>query len=277
MQLAPHLENWPADTVAAALIAPGAADDSSTFGDQKHVFELASVTKLLSAYAFLMAVEEGVFELDTPCGPEGSTVRHLLAHASGVGFDTREQQKPAGERRIYSSAGYEILAERLEAEAGMTFSDYATQGIFEPLKMSSTEIYGSAGHGGRSSVDNLLLFARELLRPTLIDETTLRDAFTNQFGNIRGIVPGYGMQKPCPWGLGFEIKDHKDPHWTGDNMPEDTVGHFGMAGTYLWVVPAWSDSPAAGAAMVALTDREFGDWAKPLWQETNTSIFAELA
>ena len=79
MELAPHLENWPADTVAAALIAPGAAaDGTSTFGDQEHVFELASVTKLLAAYAFLMAVEEGVFELDTPCGPEGATVRHLL-------------------------------------------------------------------------------------------------------------------------------------------------------------------------------------------------------
>ena len=276
MQLAPHLENWPADTVAAALIAPGAADEPSTFGNQSHVFELASVTKLLSAYAFLMAVEEGVFELDTPCGPEGSTVRHLLAHASGVGFDSREPQKPVGERRIYSSAGYEILAERLADETGMTFTDYAAQGVFEPLGMSSTEIYGSAGHGGRSNVDDLLMFARELLAPTLLAETTVRDAFTNQFGDLRGIVPGYGMQKPCPWGLGFEIKDDKDPHWTGDNMPEDTVGHFGMAGTYLWVVPAWSDSPAAGAAMVALTDREFGDWAKPLWQETSTSIFAQL-
>ena len=278
MKLDPHLRDWPADNVAAALIAPGAADADSafTYGDQDRVFELASVTKLLSAYAFLMAVEEGVFELDTPCGPEGSTVRHLLAHASGVGFDTREPQKPVGERRIYSSAGYEILAEHLEAETGMTFTDYAAQGVFEPLGMSSTEIYGSAGHGGRSSVDNLLSFARELLAPTLLAETTVREAFTNQFGDLRGIVPGYGMQKPCHWGLGFEIKDGKEPHWTGDGMPEDTVGHFGMAGTYLWVVPAWSDSPSAGAAMVALTDRQFGDWAKPLWQETNTSIFAEL-
>ncbi|MCT1451586.1 beta-lactamase family protein [Corynebacterium sp. p3-SID1145] len=278
MELAPYLRDWPADTVAAALITPGAANSGApaTHGDQEHVFELASVTKLLSAYAFLMAVEEGVFELDTPCGPEGSTVRHLLAHTSGVGFDTRKQQKPAGERRIYSSAGYEILAERLEGETGMSFGEYAAQGVFEPLGMGSTEIYGSAGHGGRSSVDNLLSFARELAAPTLIDASTLRSAFTNQFGDVRGIVPGYGMQKPCPWGLGFEIKADKSPHWTGDGMPADTVGHFGMSGTYLWFVPAWSDSPAAGAAMVALTDREFGDWAKPLWQETNTRIFAEL-
>ena len=82
------------------------------------------------------------------------------------------------------------------------------------------------------------------------------------------MVPGYGMQKPCPWGLGFEIKGEKSPHWTGDGMPADTVGHFGMAGTYLWV--------AGGQACVVLTDREFGDWAKPLWQETNTALWEAL-
>ena len=52
-------------------------------------------------------------------------------------------------------------------------------------------------------------------------------------------------------------------------MPASTVGHFGMAGTYLWV--------AGGQACVVLTDREFGDWAKPLWQETNTALWEALA
>jgi len=108
-----------------------------------------------------------------------------------------------------------------------------------------------------------------VLEPRLLAPETRREAMTNQFGDLRGIVPGYGMQKPCPWGLGFEIKVEKAPHWTGDGMPAETVGHFGMSGTYLWV--------AEGSAMVALTDREFGDWAKPLWQETNTAVWAELS
>lgn len=262
---------WDDVRVSAALTGQVHAQQ----GDQGRVYELMSVTKLLSAYAFLMAVEEGVFELDAPSGPEGSTVRHLLAHASGVGMDSREAQKQPGERRIYSSAGFEILADQLEEETGMAFGEYARAGVFEPLGMESTEVYGSAGHGGRSSVRDLVAFANELIAPTLLAEETLREAFTNQFGDLRGIVPGYGMHKPCPWGLGFEIKGEKSPHWTGDSMPGDTVGHFGMSGTYLWLVPSWSDAPAAGTAMVMLADQDFGDWAKPLWQETNTRIYDE--
>ena len=104
MDLARYFGDWPVDNVAAALVG----DTKGQFGETDRVFELASVTKLLSAYAVLLAVEEGAFGLDDPAGPEGSTVRHLLAHTSGVGFDSREPQKAPGERRIYSSAGYEL-------------------------------------------------------------------------------------------------------------------------------------------------------------------------
>ena len=264
MDLEQYFGDWPVDNVAAALVG----DTDAEFGDTDRVFELASVTKLLSAYAALLAVEEGAFELDDAAGPTNSTIRHLLAHASGVGFDSREPQKAPGERRIYSSAGYEILADHLEQATGIAFADYAREGVFEPLGMTDTEIYGSAGHGGRSSIGDLRAFAGELLSPTLLAKETLAEAFSNQFGDLRGVVPGYGMQKPCPWGLGFEIKGEKAPHWTGDGMPADTVGHFGMVGTYLWV--------AGGQACVVLTDREFGEWAKPLWQETNTALWEAL-
>lgn len=272
MDLSEHLDPWPADNVSAAIVGPAEA----TYGDEARVYGLASVTKLLSAYAILLAVEEGAFSLDDALGPATSTIRHLLSHASGVGFDTREPQKAVGERRIYSSAGYEILAEHLEESTGIGFADYAREGIFAPLGMDTAEIYGSAGHGGRASLSDMRAFATELVSPQLLSEETLREAMSNQFGDLRGVVPGYGMQKPCPWGLGFEIKGAKTPHWTGDTMPDETVGHFGMAGTYLWVVPAWLDHPRAGTAMVALTDREFGEWAKPLWQETNTALFDAL-
>lgn len=272
MDLSARFSSWPVDNLSAALVGPTEA----TFGDQDRVYELMSVTKLISAYSFLMAVEEGAFSLDDACGPEGSTVRHLLAHASGVGADSREPQKPVGERRIYSSAGFEILDDFLEERSGMRLPEYARLGIFEPLGMGTAEIYGSAGYAGRASISDMRAFARELASPTLLSERTLVDAFSNQFGDLRGIVPGYGMQKPCPWGLGFEIKGEKAPHWTGANMPADTVGHFGLSGTYLWVVPAWSSSPHAGTAMVVLTDRDFGDWAKPLWSDTNDAVFAEL-
>ena len=188
MELEKFFSNWPVDNVAAALVG----DTEATFGDQGKVFELASVTKLLSAYAVLLAVEEGAFELDDASGPPNSTIRHLLAHASGVGFASRELQKPVGERRIYSSAGYEILADFLEEQTGFTFAEYMREGVFEPLGMQTAEVYGSAGHGGRASISDLVLFAQELMAPKLLSEETLREAFSNQFGDLRGIVPGYG-------------------------------------------------------------------------------------
>ena len=261
------VKDWPVDNVAAAVID---GDDIHRIGDLGRVFELMSVTKPLSAYGFLMAVEEGIVELDTPLGPSGSTVRHLLAHASGVGFAAGDRVREPGQRRIYSNHGFEILADAVEQAAGMTFAEYLRLGIMEPLGMEWTRLRGSAGWEAEGTVHDLITFLLELMHPTLLHESTMAEATTVQFPELNGIVPGYGMMKPCPWGLGFEIRGEKDPHWTGANMPADTFGHFGQSGTYLWV------APGTGRAMVALTDRPFGDWAKPLWAETNAAIWAEL-
>ncbi|ADK29303.1 serine hydrolase domain-containing protein [Corynebacterium pseudotuberculosis] len=264
MELEQLVATWPVDNVASAVIS---GDRLISTGDCNRVFELASVTKLLAAYGFLIAVEEGVFELDQELGPAGSTVRHLLAHASGVGFKSSDPVKPVGSRRIYSSFGFELLAAAVEEESGMAFADYLDEAVFQPLDMRSTQLWGSAGHEGRSSVADLVSFARELLNPRLLAPATLSEACSVQFPELNGIVPGYGMYKPCPWGLGFEIKGEKDPHWTGTQMPANTVGHFGQSGTYLWMVPE------SGVAMVALTDRPFGAWAKEPWAKTNDTVW----
>ena len=64
-----------------------------------------------------------------------------------------------GDRRIYSSAGYEWAAEIVADATGMDFPDYLKEGLFEPLGMNSTRLEGSAGHGLISSVDDLVKFA----------------------------------------------------------------------------------------------------------------------
>ncbi len=267
MQSFKTLESWPVDNVSASVISDGAVH---FYGDVDCVFELMSVTKLLATYGFLVAIEEGVFELDSPMGPEGSTVRHLLSHASGVAFDKPVAEKGVGERRIYSSAGMDILADAVTAEAEMPFAEYLREAVFEPLGMENSELWGSAGHEARSTVADLTKFGQELTAPTLISPETLAEAFQVQFPELIGTVPGYGMQKPCPWGLGFEIKGQKSPHWTGDLMPENTAGHFGQSGTFFWTVPG------SGQVGVVLTDRNFGPWAKPLWTAFNDEVWAEL-
>ncbi|RKV68560.1 MAG: hypothetical protein D8B44_03085, partial [Actinomyces sp.] len=68
----------------------GVADADSIIasrGDLDAVFPLASVTKAVAALSALVAVERRLISLEDPAGPPGSTVRHLLAHASGLPFE----------------------------------------------------------------------------------------------------------------------------------------------------------------------------------------------
>lgn len=267
MQSFNTLDTWPVPNVAASVLVDGKV---YTHGDVDHPFELMSVTKLLASYGFLIAIEEGIFELDTPLGPEGSTVRHLLSHASGVAANMPVAEKGVGERRIYSSAGMDILADTVAQEAEMPYREYLQEALFSPLGMKNSKLWGSAGFGARSTVADLSKFAQEIIKPTLIAAETFAEACTVQFPDLIGTVPGYGMQKPCPWGLGFEIKGEKSPHWTGNTLPADTVGHFGQSGTFLWMVPG------TGRACVVLTDRDFGPWAKEAWTPFNDEVWAEL-
>ncbi|MFS4489583.1 serine hydrolase domain-containing protein [Dietzia kunjamensis] len=257
--------DWPVDTVSAAVVGPDGA--LAVHGDDTRVYRLASVTKPLVAMAALLAIEEEAIGLDDPAGPEGSTVRHLLAHASGLDFADRDKVRAEpGERRIYSSAGFEVLADHIADATGIAFGDYLHEAVCQPLDMESTTLEGSAGHGASASLADLIAFARELVAPRLLAPETLEEAVTEQFRGLDGIVPGYGMHKPCPWGLGFELRDAKHPHWTGQHNSPATFGHFGQSGTLLWVEPEIS------TALIVLTDRDFGDWAKPLWPELSDRV-----
>ena len=263
------ISEWPVDHAAAAVVTRGGGVIASE-GEQAAVYDLASVTKPLVAYAALVAIEEGAIELDQPAGPAGSTVRHLLAHASGLAFGDRTVAAEPGRKRIYSSAGFEILAELIGSETGIPFPEYLAQAVFEPLGMRDSSLPGPAGHGGRSSAADLAVFAGELLTPTLVSDPLFAEATGVQFPGLNGLVPGYGMFKPNDWGLGFEIRGEKNPHWTGTTNSPRTFGHFGQSGTFLWVDPEF------GAACVVLTDRDFGNWAKPLWPALSDAVLTEI-
>ncbi|MBB1030176.1 beta-lactamase family protein [Dietzia sp. SLG310A2-38A2] len=259
------VEDWPVDNVSAAVVGPEGL--LAVRGDDARVYRLASVTKPIVAVAALLAVEEEAISLDDAAGPEGSTVRHLLAHASGLDFSDRGKVRAApGERRIYSSAGFEVLADHIADATGIAFPEYLTEAVCQPLGMGSTVLEGSAGHGASASLADMVAFAGELVAPRLLAPETLEEAVNEQFRGLDGVVPGYGMHKPCPWGLGFELREAKHPHWTGQHNSPATFGHFGQSGTLLWV------QPEIETALVVLTDRDFGDWAKPLWPELSDRV-----
>ncbi len=130
-------------------------------------------------------------------GLRGSTVRHLLAHASGLAFAERVVQAPVASKRIYSSAGgFEVLAELVSRETEIEFADYLAEAVFAPLAMTSAALVGPAGHGAQASADDLAKFAAELLSPTLVSAQTFAEATTVQFPGLNGILPGYGSQRP---------------------------------------------------------------------------------
>ncbi|QRP43836.1 serine hydrolase [Amycolatopsis sp. FDAARGOS 1241] len=263
------IDDWPVDNAAAAVVSAD-GEVRGRHGDTTRVFRLASVTKLFTAYTAHIALEEGVVELDTPAGPEGSTVRHLLAHTSGLAFDAHKAMAEPGTRRLYSNAGFEVLAETLAEHSGIAFADYQREALFHPLGLTATTLDGSPAAGASSTVDDLLTFAAELQAPKLLAPETMAAATEVAFPGLNGVLPGFGHQKPNDWGLGFELRDHKSPHWTGSNSSPRTFGHFGQSGTFLWV------DPDARHACVALTDRSFGPWAAEVWPKFTDAVLAEV-
>jgi CubicO group peptidase (beta-lactamase class C family) len=263
-----QIDRWPASEAAAAVV--GNAGLLAARGDRSLIFPWASVTKLLTAYACLVAVEEGTVDLDEPAGPPGSTLRHLLAHASGLPFEDGAPIAPPGTRRIYSNPGLEAAAELVGTRAGMSFADYQRAAVLDPLRLRA-ELRGSPATAMHGSLDDLIVFAGELLEPRLIAGETLEEATTVAFPGLSGVIPGFGRYDPCDWGLGFEVRDEKAPHWTGSRNSPGTFGHFGGAGTFLWV------DPEARLACACLTDLEFGDWAKDAWPQLSNAVLAEAA
>jgi CubicO group peptidase (beta-lactamase class C family) len=226
------------------------------------------VTKPVTALAVLVAAEEGIVDLDEPAGPPGATVRHLLAHASGLPFDGRDSIATPGRRRVYSNTGFDVLAEHVAERAGMPFAEYLRQAVLEPLGMGA-ELRGSAGSHLFGSLDDLLRVARELLAPTLVAPETLEEATTVQFPGLAGVIPEMGRFDPNDWGLGLELRDEKPGHWSGTKVSPRTFGHWGGSGTFLWV------DPEAELALGVLSDREFGDWAKEAWPRLSDAVYEE--
>ena len=266
------ISDWPVDAAAAAVVGPSGV--LAKFGDQSRQFALASVTKLLVARAAHIAVEEGVVELDSAAGPPGSTVRHLLAHASGLSMRSDERINEPGERRVYSNYGFQVLAEAVQDKSGIEFGRYLHEALFAPLSMADTRLDGgadAAGYGATSTVADLVRFAGDLLRPVTVAGETHAEATSVQFPGLDGVLPGFGVQRPNGWGLGFEIKHGKSPHWTGSQNSPGTYGHFGQTGTFLWV------DPAADLALVVLTDRDFDKWARERWPDLSDTVLAEFA
>lgn len=269
-------------------------------GDITAIYPLASVTKLIATWGYLIALEKSIITLTEPADPQGATIRHLFSHASGLPMDRpdfsphtlpteeanraygsaythTEYRPPArfvvdedirrtpGEKRIYSNWGMEIIGACISEKTGMPISTWLEEQVCAPLGMRQTKILGSPAYSGISNVHDLSLLAREFLTPTLISPMAAQAAHSVQFPHLSGILPGYGRQNPNEWGLGFEIRGKKNPHWLSSEFSPRTYGHFGQSGSFLWV------DPHVKRAGVFLGNQPFGEKHKKLWPALTAS------
>lgn len=263
------IDTWDAGHAATAVVdADGVVGQH---GDADRVFRWASVTKVATALAVLTAVDDGAISLDEPAGPPGSTVRHLLAHTSGLPFDGEAVLAKPGTRRIYSNAGFDALGALLEKRVGRPFAVALTDRVLAPLGMAGTELRERPSQGLHGPLVDAIALARELLRPTLIGDDTYMAATSIAYPGTKGVLPGVGAFDPLDWGLGFEIRGEKRPHWMGTRNSPGTFGHFGGAGTFIWV------DPVIDRALVCLTDREFDAWALEAWPVFSDAVIDSQA
>jgi CubicO group peptidase (beta-lactamase class C family) len=154
------IDAWVADGdvegVSAAVVDRSGVQELRTAGaaTSGSLFALASLTKPIVALAVMVAAEEGALGLDEPVGaylPEygdearrAITVRHLLAHASGLpetakGTPVLDVQpvRPPATRRIYSNEGFLVLGLVLAAATGIDHRRYVMEAVLEPLGMDA--------------------------------------------------------------------------------------------------------------------------------------------
>ncbi|HXF98609.1 MAG TPA: serine hydrolase domain-containing protein [Gaiellaceae bacterium] len=261
------IEEWPVELAAAG--AATREGRTEVHGEASRPLPLASLSKPVAALATLVAAEEGVLDLDEPAGPPGATVRHLLAHASGLPFEGAQPIAPPGRRRIYSNEGFRVLAAHLERAAAMPFPDYVRAAVCAPLGLA-LDPRGDPAAGMHGSLEDVLALGRELLAPRLVAPETLAEMTSVQFPGLAGVLPDWGRFDPLDWGLGVQLNT-PEPTWMGTRASRRAFGHFGGSGAFLWV------DPEAGVACAALTTRPFGEWAKAAWPAFSDAVLGELA
>jgi CubicO group peptidase (beta-lactamase class C family) len=145
------------DTKVAWRRGFGVKDASSGAAvDVDTIFEAASMSKPVFAYAVRKLCEKGVMNLDTPLTKytpkrflEGDprldliTARHVLCHTSGF-QNWRSKKEPLaihftpGEKWQYSGEGYSYLQSVVELLTGEPIQVYMKKHVFEPFGMTSS-------------------------------------------------------------------------------------------------------------------------------------------
>lgn len=215
---------------------------------------------------------------------------------------------PPATRRIYSNEGYAVLGALLAETTAMGHAEYVHRAVLEPLGMDAFlglpqaqearaldvrepglwraglplfnarawRERATAAGGMFATCAGYARFVQLLLGDgaPLIAPETYAEIAEVQFPGLAGGVESFMTWEQADWGLGPELRDGKERHWTGARNSPRTLSHFGASGTLMWA------DPAAGVGLVCLANRgTYSGWMmRPgRWPDLSDRVLAEAA
>jgi D-alanyl-D-alanine carboxypeptidase len=238
------------------------------------VYKIASVSKQFVATGIMLLVADGRVRLDDPISTHlgdvprswgAITVRHLLAHTSGLvreppafspfknqtddellksAYSTPLQFAP-GEKWAYCNLGYVALAEIIARVSGQPWTQFMNARVFAPAGMTATFPTNTAekiatratGYGGddnRRKIDEWIAlraggaFLSTVLDMAKWDAVLYTDKILNEQARREMWAPiRLAGGRTAPYGLGWHVESgrHGRSVWHGGGMPGFT-SHF---------------------------------------------------
>ena len=290
--------------------------DGQAVDPERTIYDIASLTKVVATTtAAMLLVEDGRVELDAPVsrylpaftggGKDAVTMRHLLAHTSGLpawapggtlgAFVGAELDAAPGERMVYSDVGFVVLWAALEKAAGEPLPGLLERRVYGPLGMAST---------GFGPLDDCVRCSPTRTRA---DGTPVRgivhDPIARKLGGVAGnaglfstagdlsrfaamlagggalegvrvlreeTVRAFAERQPgaAERALGWETPKSNGTGAAGTTMSRTAFGHTGFTGTSLWV------DPERGSWAVLLANRTYEPRASNQIQTVRRAVHA---
>jgi CubicO group peptidase (beta-lactamase class C family) len=248
--------------------------------NEETIFEAASLTKPLFAYAALRLADEGVLDLDTPLikylPPENIekdllqhsldyegfrsdwfrriTARQVLSHSSGMPHGERGKPYPLffepGEKYKYSAQGYWYLQLVVEHLKGQKLKQLIKDYVLDPLKMKDSsmvwkdeyETQAAVGHG-------LLSEPREFRKRTRSHAAASLYTTAGDYARfVIAVMNGTGLKKETARVmLKPQVEVDKDVYWSlgfgVQRMPEgDAFWQWGDYGIFRNYITAFKEN-----------------------------------
>ena len=275
------------------------------------IFDAASLTKVIAtAPSIALLVEQGKLGLNDKVdqwvpgfkknGKGAITIRHLLTHTSGLrpGLSLRQEwfgveaavEKAKAERInfqpntrfVYSDINFILLGEIVRLASGQGLDKFASENIFEPLRMKDTgfkpsseklgniapteqlgeiilhgEVHdptarrmgGVAGHAGLfTTAKDLGIFASMMLNGGKYDGRKIFSKETIELMVTAQTAPEMKIQR----GLGWDISSpYSSPR--GNHFHLGSYGHTGWTGCSIWI------DPSTRTSVILMTNRVHPD------------------